>query len=132
MWSELLFAVNSNWTEIAVAVKLKSLATLVWTMEGKVIVPIETIFFHFTNLFKFFFEIFWARGAVTLAIVRWRTKSFRLQTYKKEIFSIEMPIAAPFMNRIATNRFYDIHYIPWYTIDFIPSFDTLHIISCNK
>ena len=28
MWSELLFAVNSNWTEIAIAVKLKILATL--------------------------------------------------------------------------------------------------------
>ena len=43
MWSELLFAVNSNWTEIAVAVKLKILATLPWTArEFTTHIPFET------------------------------------------------------------------------------------------
>ena len=40
---------------------------------------------------------------------------------RKEIFSIEMPIAAPFMNRIATNRFYDIHYISLHRNDKTPN-----------
>lgn len=32
-------------------------------------------------------------------------------TKTKEIFNIDLPIAGPFLNRISTNRFYDIHHI---------------------
>ena len=47
----------------------------------------------------------------------------------KEIFSIEMPIAAPFMNRIATNRFYDIHYISLHRNDKTPNREHCYHVS---
>ena len=43
--------------------------------------------------------------------------------HSKEIFSIKMPIAGPFMNRIATNRFYDIHYFSLHRVDKTPNRD---------
>jgi len=47
----------------------------------------------------------------------------------KDIFSLEMPIAAPFMNRIATNRFYDIHYISLHRNDKTPNREHCYHVS---
>lgn len=41
----------------------------------------------------------------------------------QEIFSIKMPIAVPFMNRLATIRFYDINYISLHRTDKTPNRD---------
>ena len=40
-----------------------------------------------------------------------------------------MPIAAPFMNRIATNRFYDIHYISLHRNDKTPNREHCYHVS---